>query len=142
MAHGQGAGVGREPTMLTEVSPGMIAFLEIWQIQQARDPEANIWSAMLTHCLTALAHLIQACLMTPAPAVSKAQEAPMPNTVVEAPIPTTDPEAPMPTNTVQGQAPLFPDALVFQVRSKDSVTFVTPQQGDKPLRQPAGPTAP
>ena len=58
-------------------------------------------------------------------------------------MPAADQEAPMPTTvTAQCQAPVRPDTPPFTVRPKDSVTFVTPQQGDKPLRHPAGLTAP
>ncbi len=88
-------------------------------------------------------------------------EAPTPTPVVEVPTPTTEPKAPTPTTeqevpmpstvqeapmpstvTFQCQAPILPDTLQFQVRPKNSVTSVTPQQGDMPPRQPAGLTTP
>ena len=77
-----------------------------------------------------------------APMPATEHEATMPTPVIQASMPTTNPEAPVPNVTIQYQAPMLPDTPHCSVRPKDSVTFVTPQQGDKPLRHPAGLTAP
>ncbi len=67
----------------------------------------------------------------------------MPATEHEAPMPTPVVQASMPTTvTVQCQAPMLPDTPHFTVRPKDSVTSVTPQQGNSRPRHPAVPTAP
>ena len=89
MAHEQGAGGSQAPDIPAGFSPGMIAFLEGWEIQKAADPRADMVLALINYCLTAPAHLIPACLMASAPAASTDQKAPTPTPVLKAPMPTT-----------------------------------------------------